>query len=137
MVKLRYTKRRSKTTGKSTLENSTNKTFAESESHIEDTSDVEYKDLGEPSQDTVQDIHRVMKLIGQERHLVAYSLYESITSRVQSDPNSLEHKEAKQLLEQHDYTFGKLKEFEMVGDNFHAYVLICFWDKNRKNNWRN
>jgi len=96
------------------MNTSNNRTFAESESHMEDNSDVQYKDRGEPSHNTVQDIHRVMNLIGQERHLVASSLYESITSRVQSDPNSLEHQEAKELLEKNTYTFGKLREFAMM-----------------------
>lgn len=75
---------------------------------------MEYKDLGEPSHDIVQDIHRVRKLIGQERHLIAFSLYESITSRIQSNPNLLEHEEAKQLIFKNEYEFKKLKEFSKI-----------------------
>lgn len=108
-------KLRSKRSFKSRLVANTNSgALSNSESHIEDNPDVEYKDLGNPSHDPVQDIHRVMKLIAQERHLIAYSLYESITSRIQSDPNSLAHKEAKLLLLKYSHEFGKLKEFAMM-----------------------
>jgi len=40
--------------------------------------DLDYNDKGEPTSDTFDDMQRVMKLIRQERHLVAYSLYQHI-----------------------------------------------------------
>ena len=40
--------------------------------------DLDYDDTGEPTSDTFDDMLRVMKLIQQERHLAAHSLYQHI-----------------------------------------------------------
>ena len=47
----------------------------EGEGQQEQEHDLDYDDTGEPTSDTFNDMLRVMKLIRQERHLTAYSLF--------------------------------------------------------------
>ena len=70
---------------------------------------LEYTDHGEASSNTYIDLQRVVHLITQERHLIAYSLYKSTLVRIQQQTHT-NHQQAEIFLQNHQREFYKLEQ---------------------------
>ena len=77
-------------------------------------SNVEYNDKGEASTNTYVDLQRVIHLISQERHLIAYSLFKVTRIRIDVDPNTSQNKQAAEFLLKHKEEFHKLEQHALI-----------------------
>jgi len=82
---------------------------------------LEYTDHGEASSNTHIDLQRVLHLITQERHLIAYALYQTTLSRMDTNTNNTNkanananHPQAAQFLSEHQEEFNTLERHAAI-----------------------